>query len=454
MSRYLNLSLCTATLAAGAAALLFASQAPAQTAAGGVVIRSATVHPVSGPSFEGSVYTAGDRIRAVGPDTEIKAPSDAQVLDGTGLHVFPGFFDAMSTVGLIEISSVAATADAAEVPKYNPHLSAATAIHPASEVIPVSRSTGITHALVAPQPGNDSVIAGQASLVHLDGWTVEEMAIEPSAAMVIAWPQIRTRRFDFATFTLKESSYGDAKKEADEAIEELEEWVAAARHYAKAQAAGSQRTERDLQLEHLARALDGGMKVVIVANSKADIEAAVEFAQEHGLDMVLAGANEAWKVQELLAEKQIPVVLGLVAALPQNEDDPYDRPFTTAASLRTAGVEVAFGSATPSGGFGGPSGPHGARGLPFEVGMATGYGLSKEDALRALTLAPAEMFGVGDELGSIEVGKRANLVVVEGSPLDIRSEVRHLMIDGQLVELGDRHSRLYERYRSRPVSSP
>ena len=440
--------------AALVAVLTLAATGPATVAtAETLVLRGGTVHsmvPGAAASVADVVVQDG-RIVSVGAAAQ--APAGARVVDVAGLDVYPGFFDAMSTIGLIEISSIDATVDAAEMPAYNPHLRAATAIHPDSEVIPVSRSTGITHSLVSPQAGQDGVIPGQASLVHLDGWTVEEMSIEPSAAMVIAWPQIRTRRFDFSTFTLKESSYSEAKKEAEEALKALEGWLDAARHYAKAQAAGSQRTERNLQLEHLAKVLDGGQRVVVLANSKSDIEAAVEFAEEQGLNMILAGGRDAWKVTEMLAEKQIPVILGLVAELPNQDDHPYDRPFGVAGALRAAGVRIAFGSAVPSGGFGGPDGPHSARTLPFEAGMATGYGLSREDALRALTVAPAEIFGVADQLGTIEVGKRANLVVVEGDPLAIRSAVRHLIVDGKEVELGtDRHSRLYERFRSRPTS--
>lgn len=392
------------------------------------------------------------RIAAVGD----VAAGDATVIDASGLTVYPGFVDAMNQLGLVEISSISATVDGAEMGGYNAHLTAATAIHPASEVIPVTRETGIAYSLVVPRPGNDGVVGGRAALVKLDGWTVEEMAITDSAAMFVAWPEVQTRSFDFATFTVKEAPYTEAKKTAEKKVAELRDWLDAARHYAKADQAGSKRLEADLQLEWLAKILledEGGegMKVLIAANAKSDIEAAVEFAEEQGLDIVLAGARDAWMVKDMLAEKDIPVILGLVAALPRQTDAPYDRPFRKAAELVEAGVRVAFGSAASS--ASGPSGPHSARTLPFEVGMATAYGLDRGAALEALTRAPAEMLGLGNEMGTIEVGKRANLIVVDGDPLDIRSQVRHLILGGVEVSTDNRHRQLYEKYRSRPMPS-
>ena len=404
-------------------------------------------------AIQADVLIRDGRIAAVG---DVTASADATVIDATGLTVYPGFVDAMNQIGLIEISSISATVDAAEMGAYNAHLTSATAIHPASEVIPVTRETGVAYSLVAPRPGNDGVVGGRAALVKLDGWTVEEMAITDSAAMFIAWPEVQTRTFDFATFTVKEAPYTEAKKKAEEKVDELRDWLDAARHYAQAQDAGSERLETDLQLEWLAKILptsEGGegMKVVMAANAKSDIEAAVGFAEEQGLDVVIAGARDAWMLKDMLAEKDVPVILGLVAALPGETDAAYDEPFRKAGELAAAGVDIAFGSGASSS-FG-PSGPHSARTLPFEVGMATAYGLDRAAALTALTKAPAEMLGLSEEMGTIEVGKLANLIVVEGDPLDIRSQVRHLVLGGAEVSTDNKHRQLYERYRSRPMPS-
>lgn len=409
-----------------------------------LVVEGGTVHPVAGAVFVGRVVIEDGLITAVGPDAP--RPTDATTLDATGLHVYPGLFDAMSQIGLLEVGAVSATDDQAEMGIYNAHLRAATAIHPSSEVIAVTRANGITHSVVAPKV-DDGIIAGQAALVHLAGWTVEEMAVDPAIAMIVAWPEIETRSFDFSTFSIRETPYNEAKEKAESRQNELRDWFDAARHYAQATASGSARTQRDLRLEALAGVLGGVQPVVIRADAKADIEAAVAFAEEQGLRMILAGGREAWRVKELLAEKDIPVILGLTQSLPREEDDPYDRPFRNAGELANAGVRIAFSSGA-GGGFG-PGGPHASRTTPYEAGMASAYGLAADDALKAMTLYPAQIFGVEDRLGTIEAGKIANLIVTDGDPLAITTQILHLVIAGQEVATDNRHAELYERHRSR-----
>jgi len=410
-----------------------------------LVIRGGTVHPISGDSFVGDVVLEDGVVSAVGPNAS--APSGAGTIDAAGLHVYPGMLDALSQLGLLEVGAVAATDDQAEMGAYNPHLHAATAIHPASEVIPVTRANGITHAVVAPQTDRDGVIAGRAALVHLDGWTIEEMAIEPSIAMVIRWPAIQTRRFDFTTFSVKETPFNEAKENAEEKQNELRDWIEAARHYRQAAESGDGRAERDLKLEALAQFLDGDAPVIVLANNKRDIEGAVEFAGKEGLKMILAGGRDAWKVKDMLAEKDIPVILGLTQSLPNEQDDPYDRTFRNPSELVDAGIKIAFASGA-GGGFG-PGGPHNSRTTPYEAAQAIPFGLSEDAALKALTLWPAEILGVADRLGTIEPGKAGNLIVTDGNPLDITTRIEHLIINGREVPVANRHRSLYEKYRSR-----
>ncbi len=411
-----------------------------------LVIEGATIHTMTGEPVSGRVVMTDGIITAVGPDAAV--PAGATKIDAPGMHVYPGICDALSTLGLIEISSVSATDDQAEMGMYNPHLKAAAAVHPSSAVLPVARANGITHAVVAPRADRNGVIAGQASLVNLDGWTVEEMEVAGSVAMVINWPEIQTRRFDFTTFEMKETPYNDAKEEAEKKQNELRDWMDAARHYRKAMAVDKPRADTDQKLAALAKCLDGGMPVVIKADAKRDIEAAIAFADEYGLNMILAGGDEAWKLKDELAAKKIPVILGFPASLPRNEDDPYDLPFTDAALLHEAGVKIAFASG--AGGGYGPGGPHASRTIPYEAATAAAYGLSPDDAVRAITLWPAEIFGAGDRLGSIEVGKLGNLVVTDGNPLEITTHVLHVIIDGREVSRENMHHALYEKYRSRP----
>ncbi len=427
------------------AVLILALALPGLTGAGSLVIVGGTVHPVSSEPFVGNVVVTDSRITAVG--AEVAAPAGAKTIDAAGLHVYPGLFDAISQLGLTEIGAVTATNDQAEMGAYNPHLLAATAIHPASEVIPVARANGITHSLVAPRTSGNGVIAGQAALVNLAGWTVDEMALDSALAMVITWPRIQTRRFDFATFTVKETPYKEAKEKAEEAQNELRDWLDAARHYSQAMEGNSTRLETDQKLAALAQVLNGNMRVIIIAASKADIEAAVAFAEEEGLDMILAGGRDAWEVKELLAEKEVPVILGLTESLPHQDDLPYDRPFRNPGELAAAGVKIAFASGA-GGGFG-PGGPHGSRTIPYEAEAAVSYGLPAAEALRALTLNPAEMFGMEEDLGSIEPGKIANLIITDGDPLQIQTQILHVYIAGSEVSTDNKHKSLYERYLGR-----
>lgn len=429
-----------------AGALLLLLLVPGGLQAEVLVLEGGTVHSLTGEPFVGRVVIEDGRIRAASADAPV--PEGARRLDVQGLHVYPGLFDAFSLLGLVEVGAIAATVDTTEIGRFNPHLQASTAVHPASEVIPVTRANGLTHTVVAPRAARGGIVAGQASLLHLDGWTVEEMSIDSSVAMVIQWPEIRLRQFDFTTFEIIETPFSEAEKEAEAARDELRDWIEAARHYARAVASGSERLERDLELEALAKVLEGGQRVVLIASQKRDIESAVAFAEEEGLRMILAGGRDAWKVKELLAEKQIPVILGRTQSLPAEQDDPYDRPFKTAGELTAAGVKIAFGSSA-GGGFG-PGGPHSARTLPYEVAMAVAYGLPEEEGIKALTLYPAQMMGVEEHLGTIAPGKIANLLVTDGDPLALTTQVRHLIIDGREVSTENHHQQLYEKFRARP----
>jgi imidazolonepropionase-like amidohydrolase len=278
-------------------------------------------------------------------------------------------------------------------------------------------------------------------LLHLAGWTVEEMAIEASVGMMMGWPSLQTRTFDFSTFSMKEKPFKDVKKEYDDNVAELEAWIEAARHYHQAVEKGSKdKFERDVKLEALARVTQGEMTLFVHAQDTRQIKDAVAFAEQQKIKIVITGGAEAWKVKELLAEKNIPVILGPTQALPREEDDPYDKPFTNASELHTAGVKIAFAT------FGASN----SRTLPYEAANAVAYGLPWEEGLKAITLYPAQILGVDDRLGSVEQGKIANLILTNGDPLEITTEVEYLFINGRLTSMENKHKQLYEKYRSRP----
>jgi len=414
--------------------------ASSSSASHAYAIRGAKVVTLAGPPVEnGTVVIRDGKIAAVGASVDV--PADAQVIDGKGLEVYPGLFDAVTDLGLTEVEAVSATVDTTDVGTYNPQLVAMTAVHPASELIPVARANGITHVLATPLGGGGEVIPGQASAINLAGWTIEEMLIRRSVAMVVSWPTMQTRTFDFSTFSLRERPFTEVKQEYDKRINELTDLIERARHYAQAMDKGSVANyDRDLKLEALAPVVRGQLPLLVMAEGKREIRSAVEFCDKQKLKMILAGGSESYKVKDLLAAKHIPVILGRTQELPEDEDAPYDQSYATAGQLVAAGIKIAFASFNAS--F--------ARRLPYQAANCVPYGLPYEEALKALTLYPAQILGLADQLGTIEPGKMADVIVTDGDPLAIPTQVRYLFIHGELTSTDNRHLQLYEKYRKRP----
>jgi imidazolonepropionase-like amidohydrolase len=405
-------------------------------------IRNAKIVPVIGAEIQrGTVVIRNGRIAAVGANVSI--PGNARVIDARGLAVYPGMIDSGTTIGLTEIGQVRATIDTTELGEFNPHMRAIVAIHPESELIPVARVNGITTVVSRPSGG---VFSGQAALINLDGWTWEEMMLKAPIGIVFNYPSIQSgRSFDFATMQVQERSFQTAKKERDERLDKTRRLLDDARAYAKAKEAKAKNgllpdVEVNHTLEALIPVVKGELPLIVSANQERDIKSAIEFAEEQKVKMILSGGAAAWKVASLLKEKNIPVLLGPILRLPQTEDEPYDQPFTVAKTLHEAGVKFAFQTNDASN----------ARNLPYHAAMCAAFELPREEALKALTIYPAQIWGVADQAGSIEVGKLANLVVWDGDPLEIRSQVKYLFIKGKQIPLTSKHTELYEKYRKRP----
>ena len=400
---------------------------------------------VGSPIEDGTLVIRDGKIAAVGTNVEI--PTGAQVIDAKGLQVYPGLFDPITQMGLREIGAVSATVDSSETGSYNPDVAAATAVSPSSEHIPVTRAAGITEVLAVPgsggfdSGGSRGVLGGQASAIHLGGWVIEEMLLKKSTAMVLNWPRIETRSFDFETFSRKEKPYTEAKQEYEKQVNELTEWLARARHYSQVMEKSSgAKYDRDLKLEALVPVIRGELPLLIFVDRARDIRNAVEFCDKHNLRMILAGGDEAYKVKDLLRSKSIPVILRPTLTLPEDEDAPYDRLLSQPAELAAAGVKFAFGSFDNS--F--------ARRLGQNAANAVAYGLPYDEALRAVTVNPAQIFGLGNQIGTLETGKIANVIVTNGDPLEVTTDVRYLFIRGQLTSTNNRHKSLYEKYLNRP----
>jgi imidazolonepropionase-like amidohydrolase len=426
-----------AALLAGAA--LVPGLAPAQDVP--LAIRGARIVTVSGPVIErGTVVVQKGRIVAVGPDVPV--PAGATVVDGAGQTLYPGLVDALTTLGLVEVASVPASIDTTEVGDMNPHARAWVALHPDSELIPVARANGVTTVLSAPAGG---LVSGQSALVRLAGTTPAAMVVKAPAALHAVYPSGRppfdvARLFEEPELKTLSERLKDQETNQKKALDRLADLLAEARADAAARADATRPApETSMALEALAPFARGEAPFVMRADDEDEIRASVRFATENGLKLVIAGGLEAWRCAELLKEKDVAVLVK-VLRLPSRESDPYDAPYANAAVLHRTGVRFAIVS----------DDSENVRNLPYEAAMAAAYGLPEAAALRAITLSPAEIFGVADGIGSIAPGREANLVLATGDILDTRTHVTHVFIGGTAQSLETRHTRLYDRYKERP----
>ena len=407
------------------------------------VIRGARVVTVSGADIENAtVVITGGRISAVG--ASVSAPSGAQVIDAAGLTVYPGMIDLGTNMGLTEVSSGApGTIDTAELGDMNPNVAAVWAVNPHSSHVAVTRVEGVTSVLSMPSGGT---ISGQAAFINLAGSSPREMAVVPQAALVIDFPRVGGGGGGFAAQLAQQNITPDALSARDRRIEELRRLFRDAEAYGRAQDAHAKdprsvpRPTSDLKLAALVPYARGERPVVFRAERERDIRGAVRFAEELKLKPVIIGGSDSGKVAQFLKEKNVAVILDSVLNLPLREDDPYDTLYENAAKLQAAGVRFCIST--------GDSGAH-VRDLPFHAGMAAAYGLPKIEALKAVTIYPAQILGVADRVGSVEQGKLANLVVTDGDLLEARTRVRHLFIGGRQIPLVSRHTMLYEQFKDR-----
>lgn len=401
---------------------------------GTFVIRGATVWTGTGQTLENANVVIRDgRIEAVGPNASAQGAIE---IDGRGKFVYPGMIDAYTPLGLTEIGGISTMNLRSELGEYNPHMRAIVAINVDSDMMAITRANGVTTAITAPSGG---VISGQAALVNMAGWTWEDMAVQPSAAFVLNYPREPSFRFGFGGGP-NPAAERAARERVERQITELKTVLTTARAYDRQRAAGSEQT--DLMYEALRPLMSGAVPALISADTDEQIRAAVELGREYGLRVIINGGRDAWKVRDLLAQNDVPVVLGSIQSNPAS-DAPYDAIFAQPGVLHEAGVRFAFST----------GGSANARHVPYHAALAVGYGLPKEAALQALTIWPAQMFGAGDRIGSIEAGKLANLFIASGDPLDIRTQVSDVFIKGRRVPPDDRQTRLYEKYNARPDGS-
>jgi len=392
-----------------------------------LVLTGATVHPVTSDPLKNATVVIDDgRITAVG--TDLEWADDAEVVELDGLHLYPGFVHPATQLGLTEISSVAGTVDTSEMGSINAALRAEVAINHDSYLLPTSIAGGVLSAHVMP---NGGLIQGTSAVVNLDGWSWEEMVIRSPVGMHIEFPAAAV------------------DDENNDDLKTIENILALARHHQQAMQAAADgdapAPARNHQLEALAPLLNGEQALYLRANRYDVMEKALDWAADQGFEKVVLMANpDVQYLADRLANDGIPVILRNVYAMPTRRWEAYDMAFVAPARLAEAGVRFAIADS------GSGMDIANARNLPFHAGSAAAHGLDKADALKSVTLWPAEILGVGEQLGSIEVGKRASLFAATGDALEPMSRIERVWIDGKEYDLSRDHGRsLYPRYRDR-----
>lgn len=440
--------LCTALLLA-TPLFLSAADAPKKT----IAITGARLLTVSHGTIDNGVLVMADgKIAAVGEAGKVTVPSDAEVVDAHGMTVYPGLIDPETNFGLVEIGSDDNTTDTSEASdEIMPHMHVYDAFHSESELIRVARLNGITNAVVA--PASDDTIAGQDIFIQLAGADRDAMILGRDIALAMNFGAEQRRRGAHSAFpstrmgliTQLRQSFLDAqdymaKREAaakkDEKAEPKSE-----KPDGKKDEKSDKPFKRDLKLEALIPYLKGERPVVIGVYQGYDIETIMKVAQEFHLKVILNHVTHSQEVLDKIAAYKVPVIVGSIYDFPR-ANERYDAVYTLPAELAKRGVKIAISSADA----GGPVSSHSSRNLPYAAGFAVAYGLPYDEALKAITLNVADMFGFGDKLGSLDVGKTANVVLANGDPLDVRTSVKQVYIDGAPVPMVSRQTQLRDEY--------
>jgi len=402
---------------------------------GKFAITNATVHTVTNGTIEnGIVLINGEKIEFVGKNAKITA--DYQQINAEGKHVYPGFMDSGTILGLQEVGAVAVTNDQAELGDYNPHVRAFTAINPSSVSIPVTRVNGVTHVISLPISGR---IAGKGALIDLFGYSPDSMAVQPNAALHLTLPASQQRGW------WDDRSDKEVKEAYEKSMKELNEFWKKAEFYNKMMTAyeqnpkGKKQPDKDEKMDAMREVVTGDIPVIITADKKQEILDAIEWTKERSdARFILAGVEEGWRVAEEIADAGLPCLVSTLYT-PERDFDNYQRPYQNPGKLHEAGVKVAIATGESEN----------VRNAPYHAGYAATYGLGVEEAVKALTINPAEIFGVSDRLGSLEEGKQANLFISDGDPFEPMTTIEQVFIRGYKIPMVSRHTQLYEEYLNR-----
>ena len=402
---------------------------------GKFAITNATIHTVTNGTIEnGVILIDGEKISFVGEKAKITP--DYQQINAAGKHVYPGFMDSGTILGLQEVGAVAVTNDQAELGDFNPHVRAFTAINPSSVSIPVTRVNGVTHVMSVPVSGR---ISGKATLIDLYGYSPDSMAVLGNSALHVNLPSSEPGGW------WDDRSEEEVKEEYEKSMKELNEFWKKAEFYNRMMAAyesnpnGKQRPDKDEKMDAMREVVTGELPVIITAEKEKEILDAIEWTKEHSTGkFVLAGCEEGWRVAEKIAEAGLPCLVSTLYT-PERDYDNYQRPYQNPGKLHEAGVKVAIATGESEN----------VRNAPYHAGYAAAYGLGTEEAVKAVTINPAEIFGVADRLGSLEAGKQANLFISDGDPFEPMTTIEQVFIRGYKIPMVSRHTQMYEEYLNR-----
>ncbi|WP_414734310.1 amidohydrolase family protein [Cecembia rubra] len=393
---------------------------------GKFLLQNATVVTVTKGNIEnGSVLIENGKILAVGKNIQA---NDAEVIDCSGQFIYPGMMDAGSRLGLVEVNSLPETQDYAEIGQVTPNMQALVAVNPNSVAIPVTRVSGVTTTLAVPSGG---LFPGTAALINLNGYTPDQM-YAGFKGVVLNFPSSARRS------TWDRRSDEDIKKEAEAAQKTLNEIWGRAETYHQLQKAKAE-LQYYPEMEQLSKVVAGELPLLVEVNAATDILSAIEWIQSKNAKAILMGVAEGWRVADKIAAAGLPVIVGPMLSIPTRQSDRYDAAYTNPGKMAKAGVKVVIRS----------NDAENTRNLPFNAGFAAAYGMGKEEALKAITINAAEVFGVADKMGSIEVGKDATLFVSTGDPFETKSQILHVFIDGYRVPMSSRHIKLYQEFLER-----
>ncbi|MCH7401191.1 amidohydrolase family protein [Belliella kenyensis] len=393
---------------------------------GKFLLQNATVVTVTkGEIKNGSVLIVNGKIESVG--TNISA-GDAEVIDCTGQYIYPGLFDGGSRLGLVEVNSLPETQDFAEIGQVTPNMRALVAVNPNSVAIPVTRVSGVTTTLASPSGG---LFPGTAALINLNGYTGDQM-YAGFEGVILNFPTSARRS------TWDRRSEEEVKKDAEQAQKNLNEIWAKATKYHELKSSEAELTFYP-EMDQLAKVISGDLPLLVEVNAAEDILSAIKWIEEKKVRAILTGVAEGWRVADKIAQAKLPVITGPMLSIPTRQSDRFDAAYTNPGKLAKAGVKVVIRT----------NDAENVRNLPFNAGFAAAYGMGKEEALKAVTINAAEVFGIADKMGSIEAGKDATLFVSSGDPFETRTQVSHVFIDGYRVPMSNRHIKLYQEFLER-----